>query len=236
MMAKVCVCVPTYNQAQYIAETIESIRAQSFKDFELYVINGASTDDTEGVLRKYQPHITKYIKTEFNHLGDKVNIAYHLTRAPLLTWLASDDIWKPDYLKTAVEVLEREHGDLVYSNFDHCSEDLVPVRTRTLEPFKNYDTMYRLNKEKGENCVEIFLLFTRQLFLEVGDFNSEPGEEFEFALRAAYLKKRLVHNPASLAICRYHARRASCTLDMDAVRENLYKLHDTWKQKREATK
>ena len=67
MKPKVSIIIPTYNRAHYIGESVDSILAQTFKDYEIIVVDDGSTDNTREVLKKY---------------GDKVQYVYQNNAGP----------------------------------------------------------------------------------------------------------------------------------------------------------
>ena len=100
------VIVPAYKTTEYIAETMDSIFAQTFQDFEIVVANDGcpDTENLERVLAPYMSRIV-YVKQANGGLGAARNLAIRASSAPVLAMLDSDDIWKPEYLETQMAVL-----------------------------------------------------------------------------------------------------------------------------------
>jgi glycosyltransferase involved in cell wall biosynthesis len=113
----VSVIVPAYNTAPYIAETIASIRAQTFTDYEIVVVNDGSPDTPalEAALAPYRDHI-HYIVQENRGLSGARNTGIAAARGAFIALLDSDDVWEPDYLARQIDVLTREDLDVVYPN------------------------------------------------------------------------------------------------------------------------
>src|SRR5271170_2778166 len=98
MNPEVSVIIPTYNRRAMLAEAIDSVLAQSFRAFELIVIDDGSTDDTAGHLAG----LAKTIRIErIEHRGAAAarNRGVALARAPLIAFLDSDDLWAPTKLE-----------------------------------------------------------------------------------------------------------------------------------------
>ena len=114
---KVSVIIPVYNVAGYIAETMDSVMAQTYKDFEIIVINDGSPDtaEFEKVLEKYTDEII-YLKQENAGVGPARNVAIGHSRGSLLAFLDGDDVWLPEFLESQVEFLETNAYDLVYAD------------------------------------------------------------------------------------------------------------------------
>ena len=93
MSLKVSVLMPAYNAEKYIAEAINSILSQTFKDFELLIINDGSTDKSESIVFSFNDPRMRYIKNEQNLGLVRVrNLGLELARGEYVAMLDSDDI------------------------------------------------------------------------------------------------------------------------------------------------
>ena len=103
----VSVIIPAYNTAQYVGEALDSVFAQTFKDFEVIVINDGSpdTEQLEHVLEPYLDRIV-YLKQENRGPSAARNAGIRRARGEYVAFLDSDDIWLPDYLAAQVSSLE----------------------------------------------------------------------------------------------------------------------------------
>ena len=110
---RVSIGVPVYNGENYLAETLDSILAQTFTDFELIISDNASTDRTEAICRKYaaQDHRIRYIRSASN-LGAarNYNRAFELATGEYFKWNGHDDPLAPPFVERCVEVLDRDPG------------------------------------------------------------------------------------------------------------------------------
>ena len=108
---KVGVGMPVYNGERYLEEALDSILAQSFDDFELVISDNASTDRTEEICRAYahKDERIRYFRMRENYgVIDNFNNAFRLSAGEYFKWAASDDVCEHDYLRKAVEVLDRD--------------------------------------------------------------------------------------------------------------------------------
>src|ERR1700692_783320 len=102
----VSVIVPAYKVTDFIAKTLDSLRSQTFRDFETIVVNDGCPDseNLERVLEPYRGEIV-YIRQENQGLAGARNTAIKAARAPLVGLLDSDDAWEPDYLEVQTKFL-----------------------------------------------------------------------------------------------------------------------------------
>ena len=104
----ISVIIPTYNNAEIIKETIESALNQTFKDFEIIVINDGSTDNSADVLRPYI-NSGKIIYLEQDNSGPTMarNRGIETSRGKYIAFLDNDDLWMPTKLEKQVDFLNR---------------------------------------------------------------------------------------------------------------------------------
>jgi len=115
---KVSVIVLTYNRAHMITEAIDSVLNQTFKDFELIIVDNYSSDNTESVVKSYVDKRIRYFKNQNNGLiGINRNYGIKKSQGEYVAFLDDDDLWLPEKLKRQVELLDsnREVG-LIYSD------------------------------------------------------------------------------------------------------------------------
>ncbi|HXV43427.1 MAG TPA: glycosyltransferase [Anaerolineae bacterium] len=117
----VSVFIPTYNAGQFLAQAIESVLAQTFANYELIVVDDASTDDTAGILKQYQGHPKITIQQNPQNVGMAANwnVGLRLCRGHLIAKLDADDFYEPGYLEAVVKVFQQDQAvGLVFSGLN----------------------------------------------------------------------------------------------------------------------
>lgn len=102
----VSVIIPTYNRAAFLGAAVESVRAQSWPDVEIVIVDDGSTDDTEAVVSALGAGI-RYIKQRNAGPAVARNRGIHETQADLIAFLDTDDRWLPEKLALQVDILQR---------------------------------------------------------------------------------------------------------------------------------
>ena len=119
-MKNVFVLMSSYNGKLYIEEQIESILSQRGVDVTLFVRDDGSNDDTLSILNKFQSKYKNVVVTADNNLGAALSFMDLLFRIPdnseFYALADQDDIWEPDKLVTAIEMLENNQNALLYSS------------------------------------------------------------------------------------------------------------------------
>ncbi len=120
---KVSVIVPIYNSERFVAQAIESVLAQTYKNFEIVVVNDGSTDRSYEKIKPYLPLI-KYIPQENKGVSSARNTGIKNSEGELIAFLDSDDIWLPEKLELQVKYLnDNPHVGLVHSNISYIDEN-----------------------------------------------------------------------------------------------------------------
>jgi glycosyltransferase involved in cell wall biosynthesis len=103
--------IPVYNGERYLEEALGSLLSQTFEDFEIVISDNASTDGTEEICRAYatKDERIRYFRNRANYgMIHNFNSVFRLSQGEYFKWCSSDDVYAPDYLRRAVEVLDRD--------------------------------------------------------------------------------------------------------------------------------
>lgn len=107
----ISIITPTYNRRDLLPNTIKSILAQTFTDWELIIMDDGSTDDTQKVVQPFlKDKRIQYIKKENTGQPHTLNIGFTLTKGEFITFLDSDDEAYPDWLATAHKNIKEDTG------------------------------------------------------------------------------------------------------------------------------
>lgn len=114
----VSVVIPAYNCEAYIREAVDSVLAQTFTDFELIVVNDASTDGTADILGTYERAGSARVVTHERNCGLSAarNSGIRHARGTYVTFLDADDVWRPEKLAYQMSILEDDPGIALLGN------------------------------------------------------------------------------------------------------------------------
>jgi len=117
MAAKVSICIPTYNRKDYLKETLESVFAQTYKNYEVVIVDDGSTDGTEQMLKDID-HPIRYCWQKNSGDAAARNKMVKLAQGEFITFIDSDDLLMHDAVDRMMNVMEAEDEEvIVYSPY-----------------------------------------------------------------------------------------------------------------------
>jgi teichuronic acid biosynthesis glycosyltransferase TuaG len=193
MQHLVSVIMPAYNAGRYIAESVESVLAQTFGDWELVVVDDGSADDTGEVVGRFAAADARvrYVRRPNGGQAAARNTGLGEARGRLVAFLDADDLWLPEKLAAQIIVMERTGVDLVYTDGYFFSEDgavseeerfhILPGEARGVEMFRTLFTSNRIGT--------LSVLVKREALDAVGLFDEsrayQNSEDYDLWLRLA---------------------------------------------------
>lgn len=110
------VIVPTYNREYFLARTIDSILLQTFKDFELIIVDDGSTDHTKELIDSYKDLRIVYFYKENGGQNSAVNVGLQKARGEYIAFCDSDDTWMPEKLEKCMQKYQEDEEIKVVYN------------------------------------------------------------------------------------------------------------------------
>ncbi len=160
----VSIITPSFNQARYIEATIQSVLAQDHPRIEYIIVDGASTDGTVDILKKYEGGIASWVSEPDRGQTDAINKGFARAQGDILAWINSDDTYALGAVSAAVNYLQ-EHPEvgMVYGECNFINET-----GRVIGKFNSAQTDLRLLRRGYVHIPQQTAFFRAELWRQVG--------------------------------------------------------------------
>jgi len=182
----VSVIMPAYNAAEYIAEAIESILIQNYRNFELVVVDDGSTDNTRDIVASFKDDRIKYIYKENAGVASARNLAIKKSKGTFLINLDTDDTMMPDFIAQHLQEFEKHpEADLIYCDDCLIGEDDKPIRVIERPEYTYRELLIRDLFRCGFPLVPFRTCIRRSVFDKIGLFDEGllVGEDYDMMRR-----------------------------------------------------
>ena len=154
----VSIIIPTYNRADKLKDAIDSVYNQTYKNFQLIIIDDGSTDSTDQLIKEFP--LLEYIKQ--NHAGSSAarNKGLKHAKGELIASLDSDDVWNPLFLERCVTKLQEDEFDFVFANWIQDSRDEEQWDFLLNDPF-----LIPYFKESQDNWITLSYKELREIYM-----------------------------------------------------------------------
>jgi glycosyltransferase involved in cell wall biosynthesis len=221
---RVSIVIITFNREKYIHEAIQSILDQTFTDWEAIIIDDASEDNTEQIVKAYidsNPKISYYKNEKNLGIAKTRNKGLDLARGEYIAPLDSDDVWlDKNKLKKQVEFLDiNPDYVLLGGGIMHIDAQSKPVK-KVLFPV--YDSVIRNIILQFNPFAQSTLLFRKGAALEVGGYSTEykVADDYDLWLKMG-MKHKFTNIPQVLSGYRIHGGNITKTKRLTTAREIL---------------
>lgn len=176
---RITIITPSYNQAQYLEETIDSVLSQGYPNLEYMVVDGGSNDGSKEIIRKYSDHLTWWVSEKDGGQTDAILKGMRRMTGDVFNWINSDDLLSSDSLKIVGEVFSDKEvscltGPIVM--FGGRKEKLLPpvhfqgdsiIRTIGLDSYNQPGTFFRTEQIKtfGLPDVRLHYVMDKEWFI-----------------------------------------------------------------------
>jgi glycosyltransferase involved in cell wall biosynthesis len=181
----VTIITPTYNHEKYIGECIESVLNQTYENWEQYIIDDGSKDNTEKVAKKYKDERINYIKKEhegIENLKNSYNLALKKGKGSLVAILEGDDKWPLDKLEKQVPYFDNEDIVLTWGRgilIDNKSKELgytdKPKYKNSVLSNKPKGTALRKLLKKNFITPAVSIMIRKNSLIEINGFSQPKG-------------------------------------------------------------
>lgn len=172
----VSVIMPTYNHARFIGEAIDSVLNQTYKNFELIIVDNYSEDNTEKIVASYKDDGVKYLKFKNNGvIAASRNYGIKHSRGEYIAFLDSDDMWLPEKLEKQIKVFQDSNEtSMLYTRFKTIEGDIISNKIFPKNgTYKSGNIFKSLYRRSFIACSSVMV--KRRVLDQVGLFDTDPN-------------------------------------------------------------
>jgi GT2 family glycosyltransferase len=217
----VSVIMPAYNAAEHIAEAIESVLIQNYRNFELIIVDDGSADRTAEIVHSFKNEPIKYFFKENGGVASARNFAFKKSNGSFIVILDSDDMITPDFIARHLQVFEQyPESDLVYC--DDCIIDEMdkPIRVMSKPEYSERNALISALFRYGWAILPFRTCIRRSVFDKIGLYDEHliMSEDYDMVRRFVSAGLVMRHLPAALYLRHLTADSLSRSFDTAKAR------------------
>lgn len=198
---KISVITPSYNQGQFLEETIRSVLLQGYPNLEYILMDGGSTDNSLEIIQKYAPFITQWVSQKDKGQADAINQGLGRSTGAVMGWLNSDDLLLPNALQHIAKAFHQHHDWSVVCGFRQIIDSDSKLITNSIRGLPH---SYQL---KHRNIIAQETTYWRR---KVWEKLGQLDETLHYCMDYEYWQRMLANGydfnllPAYIGCIRYH--------------------------------
>lgn len=181
----VSIIMPSWNTGKFIAESIESVLAQTYTNWELLIVDDCSTDDTDDVVKPFLEDMRiKFFKNDKNSgAALSRNRAMREAQGEWIAFLDSDDLWIPEKLEHQIGFMEKHGYHLSYTEYEKIDEEGTPINIYVSGP----DTVNKRKMYHYDYIGQLTMMYSAKEFglIQINDIKKNN----DYAVRLQLYKK-----------------------------------------------
>ncbi len=217
----ISVVLPVYNGEKYLRESIDSVLAQTYSNWEMLILDDCSSDSSPEIAKTYASKDSRirYIRNEKNlGLPANLNKGFSLARGSYLTWTSDDNRYKPAAFEKMVLGLRENNAQFVFASCRIIDEAGTEIEYISVDENSAKEVI-------GRNSVGACFLYTREVYETIGDY--DPGlelvEDYDYWQRV-FAEFSVTTISEYLYDYRWHSGALTSTMRQEKFRENLEKM------------
>ena len=202
---KISIVTPSYNQAQYLEETIRSVLLQNYPNLEYIIIDGGSTDGSVAIIKKHEPWLTYWVSEKDQGQSHAINKGFNICTGDMMNWVNSDDFLLPNSLnKIALAYSQRNSEIFIIAGNSLILQkngDYIPRL-----PIRKVDDWLTEFDVKYEGSIQAGWFFSKGLHKLLGPLNNDLhyAMDIDYSLRWGKFDPEYLLIDESVAVFRIH--------------------------------
>jgi glycosyltransferase involved in cell wall biosynthesis len=208
LLPKISVITPSFNQGQFLEQTIQSVLGQAYPNLEYIIIDGGSIDESVDIIKKYEKQIVYWVSEKDKGQADAINKGFNIATGDILCWLNSDDCYLPYTLNFVASQLNTQKEAILFGNTFHFEENSPKAwGSNVVAEFEGTNLKYK------DFIIQPSSFWTRKTWEKAGELDTDFNYVFdwEWFLRAAACDVKFTAVNRYMSIYRIHESHKSGT-------------------------
>ncbi len=206
-LPKISIVTPSYNQGQFLEDTIQSVLNQGYSNLEYIIIDGCSTDNSVEIIKKYADKLAYWVSEPDSGQSEAINKGFRRAGGEILAWINSDDVYYPGVLaRIAKYFTNHSEIDFLFGYHDDIDENGRVFRKGTYLPYVPHAFRHGF----AQIC-QPTSFWRRQVWEQCGPLDESIHLSMDYDLFCRVVKQGLCIRSIPIRVCqfRYHASSKS---------------------------
>jgi glycosyltransferase involved in cell wall biosynthesis len=214
---RITIVTPSYNQGEFIEETILSVLNQNYPFLEYIIMDGGSTDNSVDIIKKYEDKLSFWVSNPDGGQADAIDRGFKMATGDIFAYINSDDIYLPNAFWIIAEIFMSNPSSQWVVGEGYCIDQNGQFINR-----KKYEPVTFMNMLFLEDCVmQPTAFWRRDLYFAVGGIDPRYKFSFDYDLFLKFCKKsRPISVHHDIALFRIHSQSKTTTIHDVSVKED----------------
>lgn len=205
---KISIVTPSYNQGEFLEQTIQSVLGQEYPNLEYFVIDGGSTDNSVEIIKKYEQRLAGWVSEPDRGQAHAINKGFAMSTGDIIGWLNSDDFYLPGTLSFVAEEIDAASPEILFGNCFHF------VQTQGYAYGSDVVGQHKKRDLRlADYIIQPSAFWSREAWVKTGllDESLHFGFDWEWFIRAQRSAVKFKPHSRYLAVYRIHSSHKSGT-------------------------
>lgn len=214
---KITVVTPSYNQGQYLEQTIKSVLTQDYPNLEYIILDGGSTDQSVSIIERYDSSLTYWVSEPDGGQAEAIAKGFDMATGDIIAWLNSDDVYLPGTLQKVSEAYNANPS----AEWWIGNTFMINPQNRVIVRWYARSTNLQKLLYSGMTAAQPSTFWKRDKYFEYGKLDTQMQFCFDYDLNIRFAQRTVpIYVDAFLSAFRFHPESKTSTLTDVRRREN----------------